>query len=145
MVRIKQGYKLIILSVLACCITLFVTSGGRTAGKIVAWVDQVRDHLKIIPIGAEISDIRQRYSACLLNRFDIHLGNGAGCIIGSWEVEYAEGYNSVSTAAIIKKYGSNVSNRCYKEAVTRHLADMKIPEEEKKLWMIGLESDEDRK
>jgi hypothetical protein len=145
MARFRQRYKLLILSALAGSIILFGAAGGRTAGKIGARLDQARGHLKIIPIGAQISDLRQKYSTCLLDRYNIHLGNGAGCIIGSWEVEYAEGYNSVSTAVITEKYGFNVLNQCYKEAVKQHLAGKNISEEEKQLWMIGFETDADKK
>ena len=145
MARIRQWYKLIIFSVLTCSVILFVTAGGRTAGKFMARLDQFRGHLKIMRNGGEDPDIRRKYSVCLLERYNIQLGEHGSCIIGSWDYEYAEGYNSVSTTIIAKRYGPNVLKRCSKVAIEQYFTGKDMSEEVKKLWIIGFEADEDKK
>jgi hypothetical protein len=131
----KKKEKLIrLLALIAlACLVLFAIAGGRIAGKSMARLDQIRGHLKIIPNGATIGDIRRKYSACLLERYNVHVGEGGSCIIGSRNYEYAEGYNSVSKPTITKIYGSNALNHCLQKAIEQYYADMNISEEEKKI------------
>lgn len=81
------------------------SASGR--GHIVARFDVARGHYRVLHYGLSPPGL-PRYARNLRERYGIEYLDVAGCVVSDSLVDYANGYNAVSMAAIKRKFGRDV-------------------------------------
>lgn len=76
-------------------------------GQKEASVDLEANKLKIKTLGRPVSWF-QEWREILLNEYNIDIVRIAGCLVSDEEIDYLNGYNSVSEPEIKKRFGENV-------------------------------------
>jgi hypothetical protein len=80
---------------------------GALRGKAAAHLDIARGRYRVLIFGLRRS-WEPEYARLLRDRYGVELKPVAGCIVSQGLIWYVDGYDKVSTAAVIRKYGHDI-------------------------------------
>jgi hypothetical protein len=110
----------ILSSMLAIVVAIALFAGwsatAGTRGKLVARYDVRCNHFYILAYGLAPPE-RAEYARLLKERYGIELRKVADCIVSESLVSYVNEYDNVSVAAAINKFGHDVFEECWRDAV----------------------------
>jgi len=98
----------------ALAIIWSATAGLR--GKLTARYDVHQGHYYILAYGLAPA-ARAEYARLLNERYGIELRKVADCIVSESLISYVDNYDHVSAAAAKRKFGHDVFEECWKDAV----------------------------
>jgi len=84
-------------------------------GGAVALIHQATKHYTVTTYGLA-SPWRLEYQDLLNTRYGVKLEVLAGCVVTEQLTEYVEGYNSISTAYMNKRFGHDIFAECSNDA-----------------------------
>jgi len=111
--KILTGSTIVVAGLILWSLIWFVTASPR--GKWVARYDIYRGHYEVQGYGLP-DPWRPEYTRLLQERYGIKFRTVALCIVSRTLVAYVDSYDSVSTAAINRKFGHDVFQECWQEA-----------------------------
>jgi hypothetical protein len=105
-----------VVVVIATALLLWVWSPAPgLQGKLMARIDLARGHYKVLGYGYG-SPARPEFARLLGERYGIEYDEIGGEIVSRHTVAYADGYNSVSAAAVNRRFGRDVFKEAEEEA-----------------------------
>jgi hypothetical protein len=116
--RYKRLSAIISLIVLAVALPEGWSASAPLRGRMAARSDIQRGHYRILSYGLPPSWLPD-YARLLKERYGVELHPVAGCIVSNGLVSYVDGYDEISAAAIIRKFGRDVFKECEEDACRR--------------------------
>jgi hypothetical protein len=110
---IRRHKKLTVAVTAILTLILWIWSPlAYTRGKLAAHRDIARGRYVVLGYGLPTED-RPTYAQLLKKRYGIEFRVVAGCIVSKPLMDYSNGYDEVSSAAIKRKFGSDVFKETY--------------------------------
>lgn len=111
--KILSGSIAVVVGLILWSTIWSVTASAR--GDLVARYDVSRGHYEVQGYGLP-DPWRPEYARLLQERYGVKFRTVALCIVSRTLVAYVDSYDSVSTAAINRKFGHDVFEECWQEA-----------------------------
>jgi hypothetical protein len=107
----------VITFVFLVALALGWSATAATRGKLTARYDVHQGHYYILAYGLAPAE-RAEYARLLKQRYGIELRKVADCIVSESLVAYVDNYDHVSAAAAKRKFGHDIFEECWKDAVS---------------------------
>ena len=115
LVSFIRNHKVVALFLAAIAVIAIWELSASLRGELAAHLDIARGRYELLGYGLP-PFTRPEYARLLRERYGIEYHAVAGCVVSWDQMEFVEGYDSVSTSAAKRKFGHDVFKECEEDA-----------------------------